>query len=109
MLLVNLALELFRDTVREFVVFFNPFPPFCVLDGNCRNTCRKQFDMYIKMLRNTELWDGNVNMLTNLRWYLPAFPPAGSQPSWFLQSLSIGPQVAPSYLEEEKFVYLLYS
>lgn len=42
MLLVNLALELFGDAVREFVVVFNPPPPLCVLDGYSCYACGKQ-------------------------------------------------------------------
>lgn len=40
-LLVDLALQLFGDAVREFVIFFNPLSSFGVLDGHSCDACRK--------------------------------------------------------------------
>lgn len=41
-LLVNLALEHFGDTMREFEIFFYPLSPFSVLNGHSCYTCMKQ-------------------------------------------------------------------
>lgn len=37
---IDLALQLFGDAVREFVVFLNPLPSFSVLDGHGGDSCR---------------------------------------------------------------------
>ena len=48
MLVVDLALELIGDAVREPVVVFNPPAPLGVLDGHGCHTCAKQRDVYME-------------------------------------------------------------
>lgn len=43
---VQLTLQFFRDAVGSFVMLFDPFSPFGVLDGHSRHTCAKERDIY---------------------------------------------------------------
>lgn len=99
---IDLRLQNFGDAVGELVVFFDPLPSFGVLDGHDGDTCRDRRGCMFTL--SCWVWlNHTIVSLTDLQLWLPASPPAGWQPSWFLQSQSTGPPTAPSGLQQDMF------
>lgn len=96
--LVDLALQLLWDTVRELVLFLYEFSSFCVFNSHCCNTWRKS-NLKLTILQLLITWlSGQTD---RLQWP-QVFPPTVLQPSWCLLFLSTGPRAARGHLNQHQ-------